>query len=388
MRGAAWAKDSRTSHQGSLAGTVPRVSPITENTPQSRDFQNDLPLHPAAQELLQYFFASGWPDPSKIHQQSSVLRNQLGVARESIAANLGIATSELEIVGELGFGFQTAVSGLLTHRHNRFIIGAIDRQVIHGLARLHHQSGGEVITLSPDSQGFIDYQSSLSSDHDVVSWQATNREVGVRQIPPQTKENQALFADMTANYPLNKLPKKWDSALWDPRVFGGPQGIALVGIANTGLWRNPGPEIDKRRVYGSFSKPLLLATAVALEHWMKSASEDIARIKELNSDLRTIMRERIPEVQIASPEDGDPRFLAFVIPGVIAEEALRFVEKFGFLIDAGSACGAGALSPSHVLEAMGYGADGNFRITLKPHHSQEEVKELVEVLVKGIATGA
>lgn len=364
------------------------MSPITENTPQTRDFQNDLPLHPAARDLLEYFFDSGWADPSKIHQQSTDLRNRLGVARESIAANLGIATTELEVVGELGFAFQTAVSGLLTNRDNRFIFGAIDRQVIHGLARVHRSHGGEVLTLEPDSQGLIDYQSSLTRDSDVISWQATNREVGAKQMAPKVQESQALFADMTANFPLNALPPRWDSAVWDPRIFGGPQGIAFVGIASNGLWRNPGPEIDKRRVYGSFSKPLLLAAAVALENWMKTASDDLKCVTELNSAARTMLHERIPSVQIASPVKGDPRFLAFVIPGVIAEELLRIVEKSGFLIDAGSACGAGALSPSHVLTAMGYPADGNLRVTLKPHHTKEVVRELVEALVKGIAAGA
>ena len=364
------------------------MSPITENTPQTRDFQNDLPLHPAAQELLLYFFDSGWPDPTKIHQRSSELRNRLGVARESIAANLGIATSELEIVGELGFGFQTAVSGLLTKRDSRFIIGAIDRQVIHGLARLHSKSGGQVVTLQPNSEGVIDYQAALSDDADAISWQATNREVGVRQIAPRVKPSQALFADMTANFPLTSLPEKWDSAIWDPRVFGGPQGIALLGIANNGLWRNPGPEIDKRRVYGSFSKPLLLATAVALENWIKSAADDLVHITEVNNVARIMLLQKIPTIQIASPDDADPRFLAFVIPHVIAEEVLRSVENSGFLIDAGSACGAGALSPSHVLTAMGYPVDGNFRVTFKPHHTVEAVREMVEALVKGVAASA
>lgn len=364
------------------------MSPITENTLQTRDFQNDLPLHPAAQELLQYFFDSGWVDPTKIHQRSSELRNRLGIARESIAANLGIATSELEIVGELGFGFQIAVSGLLTNPDKRFIVGAIDRQVIHGIARLHEKSGGEVLTLEPNSQGIIEYQASLRNDDDVISWQATNREVGVRQAPPQVKQTQTLFADMSANYPLHSLPEKWDSALWDPRIFGGPQGIALVGIANNGSWRNPGPEIDKRRVYGSFSKPLLLATAVALENWIKSATEELVHVAAVNKVARTMLSQKIPNIQIASPEDADPRFLAFVIPNVIAEEVVRSVEKSGFLIDAGSACGAGALSPSHVLRAMGYPADGNFRVTFKPHHTEEAVRELVDALVKGIAASA
>ena len=363
------------------------MSPITENTPQSRDFQNDLPLHPAARELLTYFFDAGWPDPTKIHQQSAQLRNHIGAARESIAANLGISTSELEVVGELGFGFQTAMGGLLSPE-KEFVLSQIDRQVIHALARKHSQTGGRVTVINPNHNGVVDFQTALGDVTGVLSWQGTNREVGVKQVAPTMKETQSLFADMTARYPLRSLPEKWDSALWDPRNFGGPQGIALIGIKDRGHWRNPGPEVDKRRVYGSFSKPLLLATAVALENWIKNADEEIAHISKLNTTLRRQLQTLIPQIQIASPLDADPRFLAFVIPGVIAEESLRKVEKDGFLIDAGSACGAGALSPSHVLEAMGYSADGNFRMTIKAHHTDESVKGVVEALVKGIAASA
>jgi cysteine desulfurase len=363
------------------------VSPITENTPQSRDFQNDLPLHPAARELLTYFFDTGWPDPTKIHQQSAKLRNHIGAARESIAANLGISTAELEVVGELGFGFHTAMGGLLSPE-KVFVLSQIDRQVIHAFARQHSQSGGRVTVIKPDRYGTVDYHSALNDENAVLAWQGTNREVGVKQIAPRIKESQSLFADMTANFPLRSLPEKWDSALWDPRSFGGPQGIALVGIADHGHWRNPGPEVDKRRVYGSFSKPLLLATAVALENWIKSADDDFKRIAQLNTMLRQELHTAIPQIQIATPHDSDPRYLALVIPGVIAEEVLRKVELEGFLIDAGSACAAGALSPSHVLEAMGYPADGNFRLTIKAHHRDESVKGVVAALVKGIAASA
>ena len=363
------------------------MSPITENTPQSRDFQNDLPLHPAARELLTYFFDAGWSDPTKIHQRSAELRNRIGAARESIAANLGISTSELEVVGELGFGFHTAVSGLLAPNHE-FVIGEIDRQVIHALARLHSNAGGRVTVVKPDREGALNYQGSLLNESAVLSWQATNREVGMKQNPPMIKESQSLFADMTSTYPLRSLPENWDSALWDPRNFGGPQGIALIGISTRGHWHNPGPEIDNRRVYGSFSKPLLLATAVALENWIKTAEDDMSRISLLNTTLREELVNKIPQIHIASPRDADSRFLACVIPGVIAEEVLRAVEKRGFLIDAGSACAAGALAPSHVLTAMGLPAEGNFRMTLKADQTEESVRGLVEALVKGIAASA
>lgn len=184
------------------------------------------------------------------------------------------------------------------------------------------------------------------------------------------------------------MPEKWDSALWDPRSFGGPQGIAILGIAQNGNWRNPGPQIDKRRVFGSYSKPLLLATAVAMEHYVKEQSEQSEKIASLNETARKLLREYIDTVLIAGElENTDPRYLAFSIPGVIAEELLRKVEGEGYLIDAGSACGGGALAPSHVLSAMGMPQDGNIRLTFKANQSLEEVADLIR-LIKRIAASA
>jgi cysteine desulfurase len=361
------------------------VSPITESAPESRDFQNDLPLHPAARELLHYFFDSAWPDPTKIHHRSSTLRNHLNSAREVIAGHLGLQLDELEIVGELGFGFEVALAGLLKDPSSHLYIGEIDRQVVHAFARLHTHRGGAVTLLRPNSNGMISYDVTEVHQKSTMSWQATNREVGMIQELPPPKDGRAIFADMTASFPIHRLPESWDSAVWDPRTFGGPQGIALIGIAREGSWRNPGPEVDKRRVYGSFSKPLLLATAVAVENWAKSSQEEMEKLEKLHQLLSSELQKRISSVHVVLPPKRDPRYLAFVIDNVIAEEVLRNVELEGFLIDAGSACGAGALSPSHVLTSMGYKPDGNFRITLKPHHSEADCVALVDTLVKGVA---
>ena len=356
------------------------MSPITENTPSIRDFQNDLPLHPAARDLLAYFFDSGWVDPSKLHHQSAQLRNLIGTARETIAANLGIKNSELEVVGELGFGFQTALGGLLTNPAVKFFYSEIDRQVVHAFARTHINVGGSATALKPGSTGLVDFRNALAQEKSsVVSWQGTNREMGAIQDLPKIHETNALFADMTASFPLNRLPEKWDSALWDPRSFGGPQGIALIGISSTSSWRNPGPEIDNRRVFGSFSKPLLLATAVALENWVKGADEDFAHLRKLNIFTRDLLRSKVQGVRVVGDDHkNDPRFIALVLPNSIAEEVLRKVERAGFLIDAGSACGAGALSPSHVLTSMGFSENGNVRLTLKPDQNETVITELVE----------
>lgn len=348
------------------------MSPITAG-----DFQSELPLHPSAQALLATFFEQGWPDPSKLHHQSANLRNLLQTAKESIASNLGIQSTELEVVGELGFGFQSAISGIMQNQNLIFTYSEVDRQIIHAFARLFASIGGQVVQLKPNVNGLIDF--SQSPQDSILIWQSTNRETGVIQQLPPTNHYQKLFADMTASYELQRLPSNWDCALWDPRSFGGPQGIALLGISNNGCWQNPGPVIDKRRVFGSYSKPLLLATAVALENWVKEKDKQQKHVAALNQLARKLIAEKLPNAIIAGDfKNTDPRFLAFCLPGVIAEELLRKLEAVGTLVDAGSACGGGALSPSHVLTAMGFPMDGNMRITLKLEHSEAMVYELIE----------
>ena len=361
------------------------MSPITAQGNASQDFQSDLPLHPAASDLLAHFFAIGWPDPTKLHQQSAHLRNMVGAAKEIIASNLGLQLTELEFVGELGFGFQTALGGLMQDSGRPFIHSQIDRQVVHAFARSHSVRGGMVKVLQPTTDGSVDFSVIEEHPSSILSWQATNRETGVIQESPTNVSDNLIFADMTASFPLNRLPERWDSALWDPRSFAGPQGLAIIGISQTSRWRNPGPQIDNRRVFGSFSKPLLLATAVALENWIKTSQENLAHLKKLNATVRDLIKRLLPHAIVAGdPSKSDPRYIALAIPNVIAEEVLRKVETQGFLIDAGSACGAGALEPSHVLTALGMPTDGNLRITLKPEHSREGV----ESLVKGIAASA
>ena len=356
-----------------------RVSPVT------RDFQSDLPLHPRATELLNEYFAQGWPDPKKIHRQSAHLNTLLNSAQEQIAAALGSRPDSIEFLGEVGFGFWIGIAGLLPDKNCQLIYSAIDRQVVHGIAGSHRANGGAILELSAGGDGIVKYdQLDEVKTPSLLSWQATNRESGAQQSFSPARETLSVFADMTASYQFDRLPERWDVALWDPRTFGGPQGISILGFSSNSKWRNPAPT-GARRVFGSFSKPLLLATAVALEESLKSREYEFSKLRELNELLRSRMSIELPQVKIpGSAITHDPRFIALVFPNIVAEELLRRMENDSFLIDAGSACAAGPLSPSHVLAAMGYGIDGHIRITLKPEHGAEDIFELVAKLKSAV----
>lgn len=328
-------------------------------------------------------FEMGWQDPSKLHHDSAKLRNLIEESRESIATNLGVEKSSLEFVGELGFGYWAALSGALKNSNKTFVHGATDRQVVHAFAREHKSSGKNLMTLTCGRDGLFDYQAAPSDSW--VFWQATNRETGVEQNP-LLKGATNVIADLTASLNTQRLPNCWDVALWDPRNFAGPEGIAILAINSESAWRSPIPPIDKRRLFGSFSKPLLILTALALEDWVKDSESKKAKLRALNERVRDQIKAETPDVSLVGDSSAtDPRYLAMVIKGVVGEELLRQLDKQGIKIDAGSACGAGALSPSHVLEAMGFGQDGQIRITLKFAHTESDVDKLVKALSEQVA---
>lgn len=353
------------------------MSPIT-GPEISHDFSSTLPLSNTANAAIDRAFEMGWLDPSKLHHDSAKLRNLIEESRESIATNLGLEKTSLEFVGELGFGYWTAISGALKNSKKTFIHGATDRQVVHAFAREHQSAGNKVVTLTCGRDGLFDYQQSV--DGSWVFWQATNRETGIEQEAPSS-ESVNVIADLTASFDPKRLPRKWDVALWDPRNFSGPEGLAIIAINSESAWRSPIPPIDKRRVFGSFSKPLLLLTAIALEDWVKDQIAKRRKIADLNKRLRKHLSEEIRDVSIVGETSNtDPRYLAIVLKGLVAEELLRGLDAKGIKVDAGSACGAGALSPSHVLEAMGFGQDGQIRITIKTAHDEGDIDKLVKAL--------
>lgn len=369
------------------------MSPITGTStdfqnPEGRilDFQSATPLSPRASQLLEKVFAEGWLDPTKIHRASAELRNLVEESKESLASGLGVRKDELEFVGELGFGFWSAIAGALKDLETSFVYSAIDRQIVHAFAREQVARGLPVIELAASPLGEVNYSQAFDKPGSTVFWQSTNRETGIEQLEIRKSNNGSLIADMTASLEPKKLPSDWDIAIWDPRSFAGPEGLAVIAIRDGARWSSPIPAIGPKRLFGSFSKPLLLLSAIALEEHLENLETNKRVLKDNNALLREILSREIPEITVVgSANQGDPRFVALVIAGVIGEELLRNLEAKGVLIDAGSACSAGALSPSHVLSAMGYGIDGHIRLTLKGNQSESDLRELVRVLKEEIA---
>ena len=340
------------------------------------NFQSETALNSLAAQALVAALDSGWADPKKIGQSPSRAANLRTHALESIAANLGLKTDQIEISGEVGLGYFLSLGGFLTPQRKLFY-GAGDRSGVIATAR-SHQGDSQIIPLSPN--GALNFSDIELTSNSVLSFQLANGETGaINEVPRQLPADLLIAVDATASGNREPLPEQWSSAVFDSRAWEGPAGVAIVAIADSANWKNPLPHISAvRRTYGTFSLPLLIASAVALENFVP----DDENIRKMTAKFRLDISRQIPGSHIAGDLDKSmPHLTSLVIPDCNGEEILRGLSARGLSVDSGSACTAMNLQPSHVLAAMGLPTDGNIRITLHAETTAEEVDLLINALV-------
>jgi len=340
------------------------------------DFQQERVLHPAATSLLTEFFSKGWPDPAKLNnssRQASILQEQV---RQSFAKALNVRGDAIEFLGEPDLGFQLAIQGLVTP-DNKLFYSSIDRQRVFAVAAYEKNKGRDVTQLQVNNLGQI--QESSITANDLLIWQVANGETGNTQ--PSPKSAAMVFADCTSSG-VDLLPNfDYQTALFDSTSWAGPAGLGILIIKSASKWRNPLPHNDLARTPGTYSLPLLLASAVALENYLAQADNR----SKLKQEIISFISAQITDVDIASAPNGLGKFLSISIKGVEADRLLLDLEETGFAVDSGSACKSADMQPSHVLAAMGRPIAGNIRLTIHKEMTEQIVKEFCIALKASVA---
>jgi len=345
------------------------------------NFTSQSPLHPAASALLTDAFRQGWADPAKIGDDSArtaILRNE---AIESIAQNLGLLPTEIEIIGEPRLGQHLAISGLLKPGHT-LLHSSVDRRSVFAVGVAHENSGGSTRILNVGQNGQICDLDQLSSES-VLALQGANIETGITQaVDLVVAEIDPTFVALDYSAAPNlALPSRWDSAIFDATSWQGPAGLGILAIRNSIAWKNPLPNLGIRRTPESSSLPLLLASAVALEEWLKEEDTEAQRIRELNQLIReSLTSENIGITFAGSITQSVSQTIAMVAEGCIGEDLVRQLNELNQVLDSGSACTAAQMQPSHVLAALGLKSEGNLRITLHHGVTEAEVRALISAV--------
>ncbi len=301
-------------------------------------------------------------NPSSIHANGRAARKLIDDARESVAALVGAVPEDVV--------FTSGGS----ESNNMVIMGAGRRRILvspteHAAVLKTVLTRSAISDLVPvDQDGLVDMEgleALLTEDDEpaLVCIMAANNETGVLQPMAEISElahRHGALVHCDAVQAVGKIPvdiKGWgvDYLALSGHKIGASQGIgALVrcGDAPLSSFITGGGQEHGIRA-GTENVAAISGLGVAARIATETLDEKSARLREYRDVLEAGIKALSPATRIFC-EDAPrlPNTSNFSLPGVRSDTQLNALDEAGVSVSAGSACSAGKVEPSHVLDSM------------------------------------
>jgi cysteine desulfurase len=265
-------------------------------------------------------------------------------------------------------------------------------------ARRLQKQGFELVMIPVNEQGLVEPSTLaelIDSDTRLVSVMWANNETGVIQdiaaltavchakgVPMVTDAVQAagkLSIDMKAT--------AVDMLTLSAHKFGGPKGIGALIVSKELDWPayvlGGGQEDDKRS--GTENVASIVGFGHAAEQVLTHLEQYQTHCRQLRDRFEQHLKQ-LPGITIFAEEaERLPNTTFFALQGFDSDTMLMSLDKQGYAVSSGSACGTGRQTPSHVLTAMGVPdpiALGAVRVSVSQQNTVEEIEQLGKVLAK------
>ena len=321
-------------------------------------------LRPAARAALLAALETG-ANPSSLHGGGRAARGVIEAARRAVAQRFGVAPGDVVFTSGGTEANALAVHGLGAGR--RILVGATEHAAVRAAAP-------DATTLPVQADGTLALDA-LAAElangcQALVCVMAANNESGVlhpmAEVAALCRAHGALLhvdAVQSAGRMALDMPA-WGAAsiaLSGHKLGGVPGAGALIlapGLHLPPLIAGGGQERGRRG--GTEPLPAIAALGGAL-----TESYDAARIAGLRNAIETGLLGLDPRIIIAGREASRlPNTSLALLPGVPAETQVIAMDLAGVRVSAGAACSSGKVAPSHVLLAMGFGAEAGSGIRI------------------------
>ncbi|MDY7108865.1 MAG: aminotransferase class V-fold PLP-dependent enzyme [Planctomycetota bacterium] len=344
-----------------------------------------------------------WPNASSTHRAGQGVRQQVDLARETIAGCLGCKDREVVFTAGGTEADNLAILGSLDAQPDRnvFVTSRTEHDAVRDTAEVAAEAGAEIIWLPLDAEGVVDCNAledllkKRADDVALVSIMWANNETGVIQ-PIETignlcREHGVRFHTDAVQW-VGKMPTSVgelpvDLLSFSAHKFHGPKGIG-------GLYLRRGVRVAKRSIGGAQERdrrggtentPGIVGMSVAArlaQDWL--ATDERTRLEALRDRFEQGIAESVGEVRINSA--GAARMwntsnIAF--RRLEADAIVLVLSENGICASAGAACASGSLDPSPVLLAMGVPEDyahGSIRFSLSRYTTDEEIDRALQII--------
>lgn len=362
------------------------------------------PLSQKALETLLSVSQEVFGNPSSIHSFGRKANQILRQARQDIAQVLKVHPDNLIFTSGGSEADNLAIKGYALANQDKgkhLITTAIEHHaVLHTMEYLEKRFGFEVTYLQPIDQKITAQQvkEALRPDTILVSVMYANNETGhllpIQEIGDLLRDHQAVF-HVDAVQVLGKLPVfpaelGIDFLAASAHKFHGPKGVGFLYSkeAKMDSLIHGGKQEGQHRA-GTENLPAIAAMAAALEEEFSQAEQHAHYIQTLKEQFLYEIADL--DYYLNQNHGALPHILNMGFPGHLNEQILMRLDLAGIAISSGSACTAGVVQKSHVLEAL-YGKDSTrlseaIRISFSELNTPEEITKLSQT-IKEIIGGA
>jgi len=373
-----------------------------KNKPIYLDNFSTTPCDPLVVEaMLPYFTENFGNSSSSISYEGKIAQKAVEQARAEISTLINSSPNEIIFTSGATESNNLAIFGLTNGYNdyrNHIITSEIEHQAVLEPMKKLDSNGYDVEYISVNQNGIIntnELQRSISKKTLLVSIMTVNNEIGtiqpITQIGKISHESGAVFhtdaAQAVGKIPINVVTQNVDMMSMSAHKMYGPKGVGALYVRDgskslplTALFLGGGQEHKLRS--GTLNVPGIVGFGKACEICHFNLTKDMKKISKLRDFFESAIIKLIPDIKI----NGDiknriPGSSSITIPGIVAESII--INSPGVSMSTNSACKSGAISPSHVLEAIGLNREDAYstlRICINNFSKKGEITEAIKII--------
>lgn len=363
------------------------------------DSNATAPTDPQVVAAMQPFFFDWFANPSSGYRAGRRAYAAVEQARHQVASLLNAADADVVFTSGGTESNNTAIDSAMMFWPQRMhlIIGATEHPAIVEPAQRWQRRGGEITVVPVDGLGVIDLEAlrrAIRPDTALVSIMWANNETGV--LAPMADivaiaHSHGALVHTDAVQAVGKVAVDVQAVPVDflslsAHKLHGPKGVGALYVSPRARFQPMllGGGQEQGRRSGTENVPGVVGLGVAAT--LMNPSQVTV------TDLRDTFEQRVIQATSAVA-NGHPQLrlantTSLTFEGVDAAGLLILLDERGVCCSAGSACHAGTLHPSAVLEAMGFNAAhaaSTLRFSFSRFNTMPEVLQAADLVIEAVA---